>query len=388
MHFWIKLFLILTLLLPIPTEVIAKPVQPEINAVGAILIDAKTGQVLYEKNSNKQLAPASTTKIMTAIIAIESNRLDEKTTISKNAASVPGSTMHLQEGQLISLRELVTGLMMRSGNDAAVAIAEFLSGSVDKFVIEMNKKAREIGAIHTKFQNPNGLPTKDHYSTAYDLASIARYAMNNPTFAEVVSTRNTNIDWEDSAGNEHEQSLKNTNKLLWMLDEADGIKTGTTNEAGPCLVSSATKDNQRLIAVTLNDKNRWEDSQKLLNWGFETFELYEYPIQEELSNEINRVAVEYGIDTTVKIQPNEDPFVVIPKGKSANLIVKTDVPKKINAPVYEGQKIGEVHFIMNDKTLRTVDLVAANNVAEKTLANFLLNYLTTIFKLFSSWGIV
>ncbi|WP_177505529.1 D-alanyl-D-alanine carboxypeptidase family protein [Anaerosinus sp.] len=388
MHFWIKLFLILTLLLPIPTEVIAKPVQLEINAAGAILIDAKTGQVLYEKNSNKQLAPASTTKIMTAILAIESNRLDEKTTISKNAASVQGSTMHLQEGQLISLRELVTGLMMRSGNDAAIAIAEFLSGSVDKFIVEMNKKAREIGAIHTKFQNPHGLPTKDHYSTAYDLAWIARYAMNNPTFAEIVSTRNTSIDWEDSAGNEHEQNLKNTNKLLWMLDEADGIKTGTTNEAGPCLVSSATKDDQRLIAVTLNDKNRWEDSQKLLNWGFETFDLYEYPIEEELSNEINRIAVEYGIDTTVKLETSEEPFVVIPKGKRENLIVKTNVPKKINAPVYQGQKIGEVHFIMNDKTLRTIDLVAANNVEERTLANFLLNYLTTIFKLFSSWGIV
>lgn len=388
MHFWIKLFLILTLLLPIPTEVIAKPVQLEINAAGAILIDAKTGQVLYEKNSNKQLAPASTTKIMTAILAIESDRLDEKTTISKNAASVQGSTMHLQEGELISLRELVTGLMMRSGNDAAVAIAEFLSGSVDKFVVEMNKKAREIGAIHTKFQNPHGLPTKDHYSTAYDLAWIARYAMNNPTFAEVVSTRNTSIDWEDSAGNEHEQNLKNTNKLLWMLDEADGVKTGTTNEAGPCLVSSATKDDQRLIAVTLNDKNRWEDSQELLNWGFETFDLYEYPIEEELSNEINRIAVEYGIDTTVKLQTSEEPFVVIPKGKSDNLIAKTNVPKKINAPVYQGQKIGEVDFIMNDKTLRTIDLVAANNVEEKTLANFLLNYLTTIFKLFSSWGIV
>ncbi|WP_455577753.1 D-alanyl-D-alanine carboxypeptidase family protein [Anaerosinus sp.] len=388
MHFWIKLFLILTLLLPIPTEVIAKPAQLEINAAGAILIDAKTGQVLYEKNSNKQLAPASTTKIMTAILAIESNRLDEKTTISKNAASVQGSTMHLQEGQLISLRELVTGLMMRSGNDAAIAIAEFLSGSVDKFIVEMNKKAREIGAIHTKFQNPHGLPTKDHYSTAYDLAWIARYAMNNPTFAEIVSTRNTSIDWEDSAGNEHEQNLKNTNKLLWMLDEADGIKTGTTNEAGPCLVSSATKDDQRLIAVTLNDKNRWEDSQKLLNWGFETFDLYEYPIEEELSNEINRIAVEYGIDTTVKLEASEEPFVVIPKGKRENLIVKTNVPKKINAPVYQGQKIGEVHFIMNDKTLRTIDLVAANNVEERTLANFLLNYLTTIFKLFSSWGIV
>lgn len=388
MHFWIKLFLILTLLFPIPTEVIAKPAQLEINAAGAILIDAKTGQVLYEKNSNKQLAPASTTKIMTAILAIESNRLDEKTTISKNAASVQGSTMHLQEGQLISLRELVTGLMMRSGNDAAIAIAEFLSGSVDKFIVEMNKKAREIGAIHTKFQNPHGLPTKDHYSTAYDLAWIARYAMNNPTFAEIVSTRNTSIDWEDSAGNEHEQNLKNTNKLLWMLDEADGIKTGTTNEAGPCLVSSATKDDQRLIAVTLNDKNRWEDSQKLLNWGFETFDLYEYPIEEELSNEINRIAVEYGIDTTVKLEASEEPFVVIPKGKRENLIVKTNVPKKINAPVYQGQKIGEVHFIMNDKTLRTIDLVAANNVEERTLANFLLNYLTTIFKLFSSWGIV
>ena len=388
MSFWIRLFFILTLLLPLSSQAIAKPLQPNITAAGAILMDAKTGQVLFEKNANKQLAPASTTKIMTAIIAIESNRLDEKTTISQNAASVTGSTMHLQEGQLISLRELVTGLMMRSGNDAAVAIAEFLSGSVDKFVVQMNKKARTIGAIHTKFQNPHGLPIPDHYSTAYDLAWIARYAMNNATFAEIVSTRNTNIDWEDSSGNEHAQSLKNTNKLLWMLDEADGIKTGTTNEAGPCLVSSATKDNQRLIAVTLNDKNRWEDSQTLLNWGFDTYDLYEYPIDEELNNEINRVSVEDGIEDTVKIQPGEDPVVVIEAGKSKNIITKIDLPKTIKAPVQQGQKIGKIHFIANDKTLRTIDLVAASDVEEKTLARFLFNYLTTIFKLFSSWGIV
>lgn len=364
---------------------LAQPAPPDIKAAGAVLMDAKTGQVLYEKNADKRLAPASTTKIMTAILAIESDRLDEKTTISKNAASVTGSTMHLTEGQIISLRELLTGLMMRSGNDAAIAIAEFLAGSVEEFVREMNEKAVAIGAMHTHFVNPHGLTAPEHYSTAYDLAWIARYAMNNPTFAQIVNTRHTSIDWQDSRGKEHEQNLKNTNKLLWMLEEADGIKTGTTNEAGPCLVSSATRENQRLIAVTLKDKDRWQDSATLLKWGFDTFKLYDYATEDEI---IKKIGVNDGIEDVLNIRPSEAAAVVIEANKLSAVTVDTDLPAKMKAPIYEGQKVGELHFKLDGKTIRSIDLVAAQDVEERTLSRIVLNYLTTILKLFSSWGVV
>lgn len=358
---------------------------PAVNADGAILMDGKTGQVLYEKNAYKQLAPASTTKIMTAILAIESGRLDEKTSVSKNAANTAGSTMHLQEGQIISLRELLTGLLMRSGNDSAVAIAETVSGSVEGFVDLMNKKADEIGAHHTTFRNPHGLSAPGHKSTAYDLAWITRYAMNLPTFAEIVGTKNTRIDWQDSRGQEHEQALKNTNKLLWMLEEADGVKTGTTNEAGPCLVSSATKNNQRLIAVTLRDPSRWQDSQALLEWGFNNFTLYEYA---GFGDNIGDVAVENGFDEKISPILAENAAIVINNKEKEKFETIVDLPEKIKAPIHQGQKIGELNFYKEGKKVKSFDLVAAAEVEEKTLIRSLFRQLAGLFKFFAGLGLL
>lgn len=356
---------------------------PEIKADGAILMDAKTGQVLFERNAYKHLAPASTTKIMTAILAIESGKLDEKTTISKNAASTPGSTMHLAEGQIISLRELLTGLMLRSGNDGAIAIAEFIAGSVDAFVDRMNQKANELGAYNTYFRNPHGLSAPGHHSTAFDLAWLTRYAMNNPTFAEIVNTRHTRIDFQDSRGKEQERSLKNTNKLLWMLEEADGVKTGTTSEAGPCLVSSATKNNQRLIAVTLHDTSRWEDSQKLLEWGFDNFSLFEYA---NAGSILGSVRVEGGLQENLNAALSTD-AVMVAEGNAADKVgVQLDLPNTIKAPVYQGQKIGEVNFRIGDQIVKSFDLVAERSVEEKTIVRMFLNQITGLFRLFSSWG--
>lgn len=364
----------------------AKAAPPAIDAGGAILIDAKTGQALFEKNAYKQLAPASTTKIMTAILAIESGRLDEKMTISKRAASTPGSSMHLEEGQVISLREVLTGLMLRSGNDGAVAIAEFIGGgSMDKFVEMMNQKAAEIGAYNTQFRNPHGLSAPGHYSTAYDLAWLARYAMNNPTFADIVNTRKTRIDYQDSRGKERERDLKNTNKLLWMLEEADGVKTGTTNEAGPCLVSSATKNNHRLIAVTLRDKSRWEDSQNLLEWGFNNFSLFEHGAEGEV---IGQIRVENGIEDNLNAVLASDAAMVTEGAANENIRVQVDMPNTIKAPVYQGQKVGEVSFRIGDQVVKTFDLTAENSVEEKTIVRMFLNQLTGLFRFFSGLGLL
>lgn len=358
---------------------------PPMSAQGAILMDAKTGQVLYDRNMNKKLAPASTTKILTAIIAIESGRLDETVRVSPHAAATGGSSLNLYPGQTILLRELVTGLLLRSGNDAAVAIAEHLAGSVDAFVEIMNKKAASIGAIHTHFNNPHGLSSPSHLSTAFDLASITRYALTNPTFAEIVSTKETSIEWLDRKGKGSERNLRNTNKLLWMLEDADGVKTGTTNRAGPCLVSSATRNNQKLIAVVLNDHSRWYDSMQLLKYGFDTFDLYEYVEQGVV---FASLPVESGMTGIVDIIVDSPGSLVVNTADYTDVTVEVDLPEKLKAPVYQGQKMGEIIFYVRDKAVKTVDLVAGNAVEESTMSKILLRHWLNTMRRLSSWGIL
>ncbi|MEG6584304.1 D-alanyl-D-alanine carboxypeptidase family protein [Dendrosporobacter sp. 1207_IL3150] len=385
MRFYLKViafFCIFALLLPVAAVHAA---QPDIKAGAAILIDAKTGQVLYDKNAHKRLAPASTTKILTAIIAIESGRLDEEVKVSARAAGTAGSSMHLQAGQTILLRELVTGLMLRSGNDAAVAIAEFLAGSVDEFVAIMNNKAQALGAYDSHFRNPHGLTAVGHHSSAFDLAWLARYALLNPTFAEIVSTRQTSIDWFDTRGREHDQDLKNTNKLLWMLEEADGVKTGTTNEAGPCLVSSATRENQKLIAVVLHDHSRWFDSMQLLRWGFNNYRLYEHSKQGDV---LAALAVERGLKSEIDAVVADEAALVVETANYKDVSVEIDLPETIKAPVYQGQKVGEIIFFIKDKAVKTVDIVAGQDVEERTPARIFLNHLLNWFRQLSSWGVI
>ncbi|WP_425059554.1 D-alanyl-D-alanine carboxypeptidase family protein [Sporomusa carbonis] len=358
---------------------------PSLSAQGAILMDAKTGQVLYEKNINKKLPPASTTKILTAIIAIESGRLDETVRVSANAAATGGSSLNLYPGQLISLRELVTGLLLRSGNDAAVAIAEHLAGSVNAFVESMNSKAASIGAINTRFRNPHGLNTPNHLTTAFDLALITRYALVNPTFAEIVSTKETTIEWLDRKGKEQDRHLRNTNKLLWMLEDADGVKTGTTSQAGPCLVSSATRGNQKLIAVVLHDHSRWYDSMQLLKYGFDTYDLYEYA---EQGTVFAALPVENGMTGMVDAIVAMPAALVVNTADYSSIAVEVDLPEQIKAPVYQGQKIGEVVFYVKDKAVKTVDLTAGSTVEERTMNKiFLQHWLNTIRRL-SGWGLL
>ncbi|CUH97571.1 putative secreted protein [Propionispora sp. 2/2-37] len=356
---------------------------PNIKARAAVLMDAKTGQVLFDKKMNSRNAPASTTKILTAIIALESGRLDEIVKVSPQAASTPGSSLHLYPGQLISLRELVTGLLLRSGNDAAVAIAEHLSGSSEEFVNLMNKKALTLGITNSHFRNPNGLSAAGHYATAFDLACLARYALQNPLFAEIVSTKETEIEWLDRKGQGHDVSLRNTNKLLWMMEDADGVKTGTTGEAGPCLVSSATRDNQRLIAVVLHDHSRWYDSMQLLKYGFESFALYEYA---QAGDIINVLPVERGFSPEIDAVTDSYAALTVPAEELPQVSVKVNLPDKLKAPVYQGQKIGEIVFLVNNQAVKTVDITAGQEVEERTIPRVVLNHLTTMFRLLSNWG--
>jgi len=384
LSFYFKTVLIFYLAFFLPIQ-IASSAPPKINAEAAILMDATTGQILYDKKIHTRSAPASTTKVLTAILAIESGHLDDDVTISLRAASTPGSSMHLTAGQIISLRELVTGLLLRSGNDAAVAIAEHLAGSVENFVSLMNHKAQLLHTLDSHFANPHGLSAPLHYSTAFDLAWITRYALLNPLFASIVNTRETNIDWLDKSGKEHDQHLKNTNKLLWLLEEADGVKTGTTSQAGPCLISSATRGNQQLIAVVLHDHSRWHDSLQLLQYGFADFELYEYANKNDV---LSVIPIEKGISSTVDALADTEASLVVSAADYEHISVTVDLPQKIKAPVYQGQKIGEIIFFVKQQVVKTVDITAGETIEEETQGRIFLLKLLHIFQRLSNWGIL
>lgn len=241
-----------------------------VSASSAVLMEQDSGRIIFEKDANTKRRIASITKIMTAILAIESGKLKEKVTVSENAVKAEGSSVYLKPGEKIALEDLVYGLMLRSGNDAAVAIAEAVGGSLDGFVYMMNQKAEEIGMANTHFANPHGLDDhEDHYSTAYDMALLTRYAMNNDTYKKIASTKTYR---QDNPTEAWDRVWKNKNKLLTTLYEySTGGKTGYTKRAKRTLVSTAEKDGLSLIAVTLNDPDDWDDHINMFETAFKKY---------------------------------------------------------------------------------------------------------------------
>lgn len=247
----------------------AKTVSKE-SAKSAILIDLSTGRPLYEKNAHEKLKIASITKVLTAVLAIESGRMNQTVKISRNAARMEGSSVYLQEGETIPLKDIVMGLMLRSGNDAATAIAEAVGGSVKGFVQLMNEKAKELGMTDTHFANPHGLDDPLHYSTAYDMALLTRYAMTLPAFRKITSTTSYHSKGD---GDSIDRYWKNKNKLLFSYPYITGGKTGYTTGARRTLITTASKDGRRFAVVTLNDGNDWRDHRHLYEWAFQTFQM-------------------------------------------------------------------------------------------------------------------
>ncbi|AWP28435.1 D-alanyl-D-alanine carboxypeptidase family protein [Paenibacillus sp. Cedars] len=243
---------------------------PANHAQAAALIDVTSGRMLYSKNGDERLRIASLTKIMTAIVAIEHGKLDDRVKISKNAFAKEGSSIFLKLGEEMTLENLLFGLMLRSGNDAATAIAEHVGGTEEGFVMLMNEKAAQLGMTNSHFMNPHGLDHDEHYSSANDMAKLTAYALKNPVFSEIVKTPtkkapNPNESWD--------YKWDNKNKMLRFYEGADGVKTGYTKKAFRCLVSSATRNGQQIAAVTLNDGNDWNDHSNMLDYGFAHFPL-------------------------------------------------------------------------------------------------------------------
>jgi serine-type D-Ala-D-Ala carboxypeptidase (penicillin-binding protein 5/6) len=346
----------------------------DITAPSAILMDYATGEILYQKNANERRAPASTTKIMTAIVAMEHGNPNQVIVASTKASKTNGSSIWLSTGESHSLMDLLYGILLSSGNDASVAVAENLAGSESKFAAWMTAKAKQLGAKDSNFRNCNGLPEKEHYSTAYDLALITRYALHKSLFAEIVKTKKKIIDWP---GHKWDRVMYNHNKLLWRYEYADGVKTGYTRQAGNCLVSSATKNNSRLIAVVLHSKDIYSDSQKLFNYGFNHFELYTIasPVKK-----LGTVNVAEGIKDQVPVSTKQPINLVIPKGTEAKLEINLELPSSVEAPVEQAQPVGELKVQLGGRLIEKFPLVTVAPVPRKGLWQRLWEWVTEFLK--------
>lgn len=346
--------------------------RPNLDASSAVLMDVATGKVLLAKNGSERRAPASTTKILTALIALERGEMDRVITTSLKASKVDGSSIWLASGEKHTLEELLYGVLLSSGNDASVAIAEGLAGSEKEFVAWMNKKAKDIGAKDSCFKNCNGLPETGHFSTAYDLALITRYALHNPIFTKIVKTKKKAIEWP---GRDYNRLMVNHNKLLWRYEYADGVKTGYTRQAGRCLVASATKNGQRLIAVVLNSKRMYEDSKLLFEYGFNNYQLLTV-IQSE--QKIGSIPVVEGINNEVPLISHRPVTLVVPKGQLDQVRVNIEVPNSIPAPVERLQQVGEVEVKIGSKLIEKVPVVTAAGVPKESLWRRLWNWLKAL----------
>ena len=346
--------------------------RADTSARSAILIDAETGRVLVEENAFEKLPMASTTKIMTAIVALENGNVDDTVVVGQNASGVEGSSIWLSVGEKMTLSDMLFGLMLASGNDAAVAIAEHIGGSVESFVEMMNEKAREIGAYNTQFVNPNGLPADGHYTTAYDLALISAYAMQNAYFREIVKTEYKTIPWE---GHEWDRVVKNKNKILWNYDGGNGIKTGYTQAAGRCLCAAAERDGMQLISVVLNAPDMFGDTMALLDQGFEEYQRYRVI---EAGTYMGDVAVEKGTEEYFSVYTQQDVYYPLTEDEISQLEKRLYVVDKLEAPVYAGQKVGFVDIWVGDNKIYSEDLLASCDIGENS-------YKYNIEKILEDW---
>ncbi|NLN17991.1 MAG: D-alanyl-D-alanine carboxypeptidase [Firmicutes bacterium] len=355
---------------------IAAEAKLSITSASAVLMDYHTGRVLYEKNAHEQLPPASVTKIMTLVLALEALRdgkvsLETGIPTSELAASMGGTQIWLETGEVRPFEELLYAIAVGSANDASVAVAEHLAGSEPAFVALMNAKAKALGMKNTHFANPSGLPFPDqrHVSSAYDLAVLSRYALDLPMFRKLVATWGPVVMRPEG---KRQPELWSFNKMLKQYPGMDGIKTGMTNEAGFCLAATAERDGLRLIAVTLNaptSQERNQDIARLLDYGFS--QLRAITVAKE-GEEVGTIPVSKGQIQQVGVAPVRD--VVLTVGRTEEAEVKTEitVPKRINAPIAKGQAVAELVVKMNDKEMTRVDLVATQDVARGSLLQIML----------------
>ena len=348
----------------------ANDALPSVTAKSAIVIEALTGRVLYSRNADALCYPASTTKIMTLIMALEKGNLDDVTKVSVNAADTEGSTVWLEYDERVRIRDLLYGMMLVSGNDAAAAIAEHYMGSSANYAEKMTKRAHELGAVHTNFRNVSGLPDPQHYTTARDLAMLTAYGYSIPGFEDIVSSKNHMMLREREPYN---RDVENENILLWIYNGANGVKTGYTDDAGRCLVSAAKRNGIQLIAVVFDSLYMWNDSIAMLNYGFQNIE----PVTVvKKGSKAAAVPVRGGSKKMVDLVAEDS--VVLPKCKTDRdkYDVKYDVPDSLNAGIHRGDVVGNEIILYNGKQVASVSLIASESIERKSLFRLLYSLFT------------
>lgn len=352
----ISLILIFVLLLNSGFCVSAENIL-DISAKSAVVVCADTLEIVYSKNMNEQLSMASTTKIMSAIIALEYGAVDEPITVTNDMIAVEGSSIGLVDGDEISLKTLVKGMLLESGNDAANAVAYIVGGNIPSFVAMMNNKAKEIGMNSTSFETPSGLDGENHYSTAFDMAVLGAYAIKNPEFRSVCQDESDVVYYGNPP---YRRVFTNHNKLLDLYDGAFGIKTGFTKKSGRCLVSAVRKDGKTLIAVTLNAPDDWNDHIKMYDYAFKIVKSVE--LTEDFSN--IRLKVVGGIKDTISVEP----LRVVEYTTMADDIdynAKIFIKQFEYAPVYKGDIVGKVEFYCDETKIAEVPICATETVEIK-----------------------
>lgn len=356
--------------------------KPKINSRAAVVIDRKTKQILYGKNESSKRAMASTTKIVTAMVVIQNTNLSNTVTISKKAAGTGGSRLKLKAGDKVSVRDLLYGLLLRSGNDAAVALAEYVGGDIEGFVSLMNETADMLGLSHTHFVTPHGLDSAEHYTTAYELALLADYALQNEVFANIVATKSTVITI-----NGQKRAISNTNELLGNLAGVYGVKTGFTNGAGRCLVTSIKRGNLDVICVVLGadtKKDRTRDSVKLIEYTFKNYETYSYQKKVEETfkewNQINqnRITIEKGAsqDLGLYLELSESPLTYpIEKRTQEQLAVEIESSPVLQAPIKANSRVGKVIVKYKNQVIKEINILNANDIKKKKIPHYLQEFI-------------
>jgi len=324
-----------------------------LSAQYACVMDAQTGRVLYEKNAYEPHSMASTTKIMTALLALENTSQNETVTVSSHAAGTEGSSIYLKTGEVLPMEDLLYGLMLESGNDAAIAIAEHVGGSVEHFADMMTKRAHEIGAKNTQFKNPNGLDEDGHFTTAYDLALITRTALLNPRFVEIVSTKQKSVPVSETS---IARSFYNHNKLLSLYPGCIGVKTGFTKKTGRCLVSAARRDHVTAICVTLNAPNDWNDHKVMLDYAFSCIEARPLVLHDMV---LKTIPIKNANIKAMDLLATEDFYFPFTEEEGLSKI-KLDylIPTPPALPITAGTPMGRLRIFYDEQLIEEMDLVA------------------------------
>lgn len=348
---------LLAVLLSLPAFSLAESAPslapPAVSAESAFLMEASSGRILLEKNADKRMEQASTTKIMTALVAIEAGGLDRIVTVTEAAAGTEGSSIHLKTGETLPLLELLYGLMLQSGNDAAVAIALAVDGSVDKFVQRMNDKAAALGLVNTHFQNPNGLHAPEHYTTARELALLSAAAMQNETFRTVVGTT-----YRVCEGCSSTRSFRNKNRFLTEYPGCNGVKTGYTKAAGKCLSFAASRDGMQLVGTVLNAPKMWDDARAILDFGFSNYESHLI----RSASEIFTVSVRGGEKSSLPAGLKCDILYPMRSDGAEAVSVSVSLKESVQAPVAAGDTLGTVRVTVNGETVAEAPILARESV--------------------------